>query len=350
MISHRPTASVIVPAYNCASTIAETIRSILYQTFSDLELIVVDDGSTDDTVEVVQGFRDSRIQLVRQRNRGLAGAHNSGVARARGRYIGFCDADDLWLPEKLELHVGHLEANPDVGISFSGSQMIDEAARPIGVNQRPRLRNITAAHVFKRNPIGNGSSAVIRREALDDLAYRPVGEQERDWWFDETFRQSDDIEAWTRFALTLDWRIEGIPGLLTLYRVHSGGLSANMDLQYQTWERMKNKMAAISPDFVRRHGAAAAAYQTRYLARRAVSLRNGKIAKNFSRRSLRISLRPLFEEPGKTLITFCAAEALNILGAVGYGRAERFALRTNSTSNPRKRSSPRDSIAYSSGR
>ena len=328
-MSASPVASIVVPAYNSERTIAETIASLLRQTFVDFELIVVDDGSTDRTAQIVRSFEDSRLRLVQQRNRGLAGAHNTGIHESRGRYIGFCDADDLWLPEKLELHIQHLEANPDVGISYSGSRMIDGAGRPIGVDMKPRLRDITAAHVFKRNPIGNGSTPVMRRAALDALAYRPMGEQDRDWWFDETFRQSDDIEGWTRFALTVDYRIEGIPGLLTLYRVHQGALSANIERQFETWLRMREKMASISPDFVRRHGGAAASYQYRYLARRAVSMRDGKAAARLSRRGLAASLRPLREEPVKTIVTFLAAEALNVLGGTVYAWAERRALRPN---------------------
>jgi glycosyltransferase involved in cell wall biosynthesis len=326
-MSVQPIATVVVPAYNSAGTIAETLSSILRQTFTDFEVVVVDDGSTDATARIVQNFGDPRIRLVQQCNRGLAGAHNTGIANARGRYIAFCDADDLWLPEKLELHVAHLDAKPDVGISFSGSQMIDAAGRPIGVNQRPRLYNITPAHILLRNPIGNGSSAVIRREALDGLAYRPVGEHERDWWFDETFRQSDDIEGWMRFALTVDWRIEGIPGLLTQYRIHQGALSANIERQYETWQRMLAKIASISPAFARRHGPAAAAYQLRYLARRAVSMRSGATAARLLHQSMSASLRPLFDEPFKTLVTIGATCALAVFGTRVYVWAEQRALR-----------------------
>lgn len=326
-MSASPIASIVVPAYNSEKTLAETLNSLLRQTFRDFEIVVVDDGSTDRTAAVARSFDDPRVRLVQQRNRGLAGAHNTGIHESRGQYIGFCDADDLWLPEKLELHIHHLEANPSVGISFSGSRMIDGAGRPIGVNMTPRLRDITAAYVFKRNPIGNGSTPVIRREALDALAYRPLGEQDRDWWFDENFRQSDDIEAWTRFALTVDYRIEGIPGLLTLYRVHQGALSANIERQYETWVRMADKMKSIAPDFIRRHGDAAGAYQLRYLARRAVSMRDGAAAAKLSRRAMVKSLRPLREEPVKTIVTFLASEVLNIMGAGAYAWAERRALR-----------------------
>ena len=96
-----PRVSLVVPAYNVASTIGDTLKSLLSQTFTDFELIIVDDGSSDRTVEIIDKFADPRIRLIRQRNRGLAGAHNTGIAAANGQFIGFCDADDLWLPQKL---------------------------------------------------------------------------------------------------------------------------------------------------------------------------------------------------------------------------------------------------------
>ncbi len=314
-MSAAPVASIVVPAFNAAATIAETLSSLLRQTFGDFELIVVDDGSRDRTREIVAGFADPRIRLITQANRGLAGAHNTGIAAARGEFIGFCDADDLWMPEKLELHVAHLRRAPDVGISFAGSMMIDAAGRRLPVAQRPKLTGITAVDVFLRNPIGNGSAAVIRRAAFEAIAYRPLDETDRDWWFDETFRQSDDIEGWLRFAVTTDWRIEGIPGLLTAYRIHTGGLSADVEKQFATWLRMRDKIAALAPDLVRRHGAAATAFQLRYLARRAVSLGDGATAARLSRAALATSVRPLVQEPVKTLVTAVAAEGINAFGA-----------------------------------
>ncbi len=323
-----PRATIVVPAYNVAATIAETLTSLIGQTFTDHEILVVDDGSNDDTLDVVARFDDRRLRVIRQCNRGLAGAHNTGIAHARGEYIGFCDADDLWEPEKLARHVAHLYARPSVGISFSGSRMIDGEGRDLGLCQSPKLTGITARDVLLRNPIGNGSAAVMRRAALDAMAWRPPQERDRDWWFDETFRQSDDIEGWLRFALTTSWEIEGIPGNLTRYRINPGGLSANVMRQHQTWERMLAKMAGIAPKFVRRHGAAARAYQYRYLCRRAVSMRNGELAFSLALRSLRTSLRPLLAEPVKTLTTLGAATVLRLGGAPLYARIERAALST----------------------
>lgn len=317
-----PKVSIVVPANNAAETIAETIRSLLAQSFADFELIAVDDESTDATMEILQSFDDPRLRVLWQFNRGLAGAHNTGIAAAQGEYIGFCDADDLWTPDKLAAHVAHLDARPEVGISYSGSALIGPDGAPTGLAQHPRLTGVDAAHVLKRNPIGNGSAAVIRREALDALRHRPENETVRDRWFDETFRQSDDIEGWTRFAVSSDYRIEGIPGLLTLYRVNPHGLSANIDRQLESWERMLAKLARIAPDLVVREGAAARAYQHRYLLRRAITARDARAARKLMRLMAFGSAEPMALEPVKTLTTFAAGAALLLAGGPLYSAIE----------------------------
>ena len=312
-----PVASIIVPAFNVARTICETLDALLAQTFADVEIIVVDDGSTDDTPRMLRAYEHHpQITLIRQRNRGLAGARNTGIAAARGLAIGFCDADDIWEPTKLEAHIEHLLDNPDVGISYAGSSLMADVGTPLGLAQRPRLRDISPAHILKRNPIGNGSSAVIRREVFDQIAYRPHSERVRDWYFDETFRQSEDIECWLRIALTTDWMFEGVPGLLTRYRINGGGLSAATDRQLAAWERMITKLSPLHPAFFARHAPAARAYQMRYLARRAISDRDSTRASEMTCEVFRYSLRPLVEEPVKTLSTIGATLALRYAGPV----------------------------------
>lgn len=320
-----PKATIVVPAYNVAETIGDTLRSLLAQTFTDFEIIVVDDGSTDRTLAVVRAFGDSRIRIVQQPNRGLAGARNTGIHAARGAYVGFCDSDDLWRPTKLSAHVAHLDANPHVGLSYAGSELIDAAGRPMGLSQRPRLTGITAAHVFRRNPVGNGSAAVMRRAALDGIAFRPAGEAARDWWFDERFRQSEDIECWLRLALTTDWEIEGVPGLLTRYRVVPGGLSAGIDRQYASWQAMVDKLSDIAPAFMARELPAARAFQNRYLARRAVSSGDAAQAVRRLRAAWASAPRAMLSEPLKTATT-CAATA--VLAAFGAGAVTAIAHRT----------------------
>lgn len=310
----QPLVSVVVPAYNVAATIAETLQAISNQTYRNIEIIVVDDGATDGTPKILAGFKERRLRVIRQANRGLAGARNTGIHHAKGKYIAFCDSDDIWEAEKIELHAAHLESDPNIGISYAGSSMIDDNGNWLKVSQNPKLRNVSAADIFKRNPIGNGSAAVVRREAFDCISYRPMFETERDWWFDESLRQSEDIDAWMRFALASDWKIEGIDGLLTRYRVQANGLSANLAKQYETWKRMRDKVVDASPGFAKRHAAAAESYQLRFLARRAFMMRDGAQAVQLAFKSLRVSRTPLREETAKTVLTLLAVTTLFVLG------------------------------------
>lgn len=318
-----PKASIIVPAYNVAGTIGDTLRSLLAQSFTDFEIIVVDDGSSDRTVPVVRSFGDRRIRLVQQPNRGLAGARNTGIHHAKGDCIGFCDSDDLWRPTKLATHVRHLDANPQVGLSFSGSELIDTDGASLGLAQKPRLKRITARHVFLFNPVGNGSSAVMRRDALDAIAFRPAGETARDWYFDERFRQSEDIECWLRLCLITDWGIEGVAGLLTRYRIVAGALSSATDRQFASWERLVDKLSAISPGFFEDHAPAARAFQNRYLARRAISSGNGAEALARLRTAWAASPAALLRHPAKTATTAGAALVLAALGPIALQRIAR---------------------------
>lgn len=310
-----PLVSIIVPAFNVAKTLPATLNALLAQTFTDYEIIVVDDGSTDTTAALLEEYAGiPDFKVISQRNRGLAGARNTGIAAARGLYIGFCDADDLWVPEKLGCHVAHLHSAPHVGISYSGSALIDDDGVPLGMAQTPRLKNITPEHIFKRNPIGNGSAPVIRKAVFAAIAHRPAFEKTRDWYFDETFRQSEDIECWLRIALTTEWQFEGIEGDLTQYRVNAGGLSAATDLQLAAWERMVAKLSLIAPEFFAKTAKTARAYQLRYLARRAISDKDTGRAVDLLTQSLAQSWKPLWEEPRKSLTTIAAAMVLRLAG------------------------------------
>ncbi|HEY9298747.1 MAG TPA: glycosyltransferase family 2 protein, partial [Phormidium sp.] len=114
-------ASVIIPVYNVQKYIAAAVQSVLDQTYENFELLIVDDGSPDCSVEVCQQFTDPRIKIIRQKNRGLAGARNTGIRHAQGEYLAFLDGDDFWEPEMLAKNIAHLESSPEVGVSFNRS-------------------------------------------------------------------------------------------------------------------------------------------------------------------------------------------------------------------------------------
>ena len=318
MTGPNPTCTVVVPLYNTERYIAETLDSVLAQTFCDFEVVVVNDASSDHGPAIVEQYmaRDSRIRMVTQANRGLAGARNTGIREARGTYIAFLDADDVWLPEKLERELAHLEACPDVGLSYAPSLFIDEWSERIGLAQHPQLTGSDAEHLVGRNPVGNGSAPVMRRAALDDVMFEiDAPEGRRQCWFDESFRQSEDIELWTRLAATTAWRVEGIAPPLTLYRVNNTGLSANIEKQLATWRRFRDKMATIAPQLVARAGARSESYQFRYLARRAAMSGQGFMSLRLSLRSIAIYPRILFEDPRRTLVTVAFAAAACIVPA-----------------------------------
>lgn len=303
-----PKVSVVIPLYNSKRWIRGALRSVLDQRFRDFEILVIDDGSTDTGPQIAAKYHDHRIRIIVQENRGLAGARNIGIRHARGQFIAFLDADDLWTEDKLEKHVALLESEPEIGFTFSWSEMIDETGNSLGMIQRPQARKITPASVFCRNPIGNGSSAVVRRSVLDTIEFPyPVGNYA--CWFDETFRQSEDIECWTRIALSVATRFSCINETLTRYRIAASGLSADTDRQLETWELFCDKIKAIDPGFVAKTGPLARAYQLRYLARRSVFAGDGVRGGMLLLRALRSSPRILTEEPLRTLSTIAGTLA-----------------------------------------
>lgn len=316
----EPTVSVIMPVYNVEAYVAEAIQSVLTQSFTDFELIIVDDGGSDRSLEICYGFADPRIRIISQANRGLAGARNTGIIAARGRYAAFLDSDDRWLPEKLSLHVIHLDNNPDIGVSFSPSRFIDAAGQPLRLRQTPKLTDITPADIFCRNPVGNGSAPVIRREALEAVAFTHRAGEPRSWYFDETLRQSEDIEMWLRLALAGNVKFGGIAPVLTEYRIGSGGLSSQVIRQYQTWLEVVERLKGYAGAFAEQHVERARSYQLRYLARRAVQLGDPGMALTMLREAAASSLRPLFEEPAKSLVTAGAALLARALGPERFAR------------------------------
>ncbi|MEM6611938.1 MAG: glycosyltransferase family 2 protein [Cyanobacteria bacterium P01_C01_bin.72] len=320
--------SVIVPVYNVENYIAQTIKSVLNQTYSNFELLIIDDESPDSSIEICQQFDDPRLKIVRQQNRGLAGARNTGIRHAQGDYLAFLDADDLWLPEKLAQHVKHLESAPQVGVSFSRSQFIDDQGKALGIYQMPKLQDITPDHLLCRNPIGNGSAPVIRRQVFEAICFQDNlhGEVEN-FYFDEHFRQSEDIECWLRIAAETPWKIEGIGAVLTLYRVNGKGLSANVLKQYDSWEQMITKHRDRSPQLLIKHERAARAFQLRYLARRAVRLKDGAMAVSLAHQALATHWRIVLKEPSRTLQTIIAAYLLQLLPLSFYRGCEELALK-----------------------
>lgn len=305
----NPAVSIVMPVYNTAEYVCAAIESVLAQTFRDFELLIIDDGGQDTSLEICQNFDDPRIRIISQGNRGLAGARNTGIRHAQGAFIAFLDSDDLWEAGKLEHHVGHLRGEPSVGVSFAASRLINEQGDVLSIVQSPKLKNLKAQDIFLRNPVGNGSAPVIRREVFEEIASFNRARGEHDY-FDETFSQSEDIECWMRIALTTSWRFEGIEGAFTRYRINEGGLSANVIRQFQTWRRVRARVAELNPGFARRWADLSEAFQLRYLARRCIRMGDGSMAWTLVKDAVAASPALLVKEPAKTLTTLMAAAFL----------------------------------------
>lgn len=330
--------SVIIPVYKVEQYIAQTIESVLNQTYSNFEAIVVNDGTPDRSIEICQQFTDSRIKVISQENQGVSAARNMGIRHAKGDYIAFIDGDDLWEPEKLAKHVAHLENSPDVGLSFCPSAFIDLAGKPLGIYQIPkRLKNIEPQHIICRNPVGNGSVPVIRKAAIEAIKYQKnIDENLVDCYFDEQLDHNEDVECWLRISVKSQLKVEGIPEALTLYRVNVTGASTKVDKQLEHLEKMLEKASIYAPELTAKWGNAARAYQLRFVARRLVTLREGKRAVKYAHKAIATYWPIIIAEPSRTFITLAAAYSLCLLPQSLYKRIEEIGLKLTGKSQKRK--------------
>ncbi len=315
-----------MPVYNVADFVIQAIHSVLKQTFTDFELIIVNDCSTDNSLQICQTVQDPRIKIVNHEiNKGLAAARNTGIRHAKGEYLAFLDSDDSWHLNKLQSHLLHLDNNAHLGISFSRSVFMDFEGHPLEIYQMPQLTHINAAHLLCRNPVGNGSAPVVRAKTFDEIAFKsPDTSPNERCYFDEKFRQSEDIECWLRIVATTQWQIEGLAAPLTYYRLNHQGLSSNLMKQLASWENMIQKAKQYAPELLKHFEHKARAYQLRYLARQAIRNGDGKTAVHFVNQALYLAPSILKAETGRTLATLAAAYMLYCLPLSVYLSCEKL--------------------------
>ena len=227
-----PSVSVVMPVYNGERYLAETIGSVLGQTYRDFEFIVVDDGSSDSSAHIVQKFtgRDTRIRFIPlSRNEGKGSARNHGIAAARGEYIAAMDADDISLPNRLSRQVSFLHANPDIGVLGCTLWSVDQDLRPKGKIAVPKVHPLIAWGLFFSPAIG-GATTMTRRALL--MAHGT---------YEEGRVISDDLELWSR--LIEKTRFANLPDVLYLYRRHPEADSVKKKtLQQDAGAQIRRKM------------------------------------------------------------------------------------------------------------
>jgi glycosyltransferase involved in cell wall biosynthesis len=217
-----PLVSVVIPAFNAADSLSLTLDSVLAQTFRDLEVIVVDDGSTDRTYAVAQeaALRDPRIRLVHQANAGVGAARNAALRLARGRYIAPLDADDLWSPHKLERQVARLEsAGLNTRLVYCWSRNIDRHGRVLSWGYPYRIEGHIGSAMMLGNFVGSASVPLLRASALSAVgAYLTRDEQ----------AGAQGCEDWDlNIRVAEKFRICCVPEYLVSYRQSSDGMSLN---------------------------------------------------------------------------------------------------------------------------
>lgn len=163
------TISMIIPAYNAEQTIRETIQSVLEQTFSDFEIIVIDDGSNDRTSDIIQKIADPRLKCFSYTNGGSSVARNRGISHAKGEFIAFLDADDLWTPDKLELQIEALQKHPEAGVAYSWTYFLYENKHLSYADTSSFYEGDVYAELLIKNFLHNGSNPLIRKQAIDAI-------------------------------------------------------------------------------------------------------------------------------------------------------------------------------------
>jgi glycosyltransferase involved in cell wall biosynthesis len=235
--------SVVVPAYNAGRTLDETLRSVRGQTHTELEIIVVDDGATDDTAAVAQRHADAdpRVRVIRQKNAGVAAARNTGWQAARGDIVALIDSDDLWAPEKIERQLRALEqGGPDTGFVYCFFVRIDaQGIMSEKGNPEPHAGDVLE-QILEDNFVGNGSSMLVRR----DIIARCDG-------FDESLHAAgaqgcDDYLFCCRAAEICRFAV--VPDFLVGYRDMPGSVSASVRKMLRSWILSADQMLARRPD------------------------------------------------------------------------------------------------------
>jgi len=205
------TVSIIIPTFNRRNYITIALNSVLAQTYKDYEIVVIDDGSSDDTKEVLTPYRDT-IRYFYQDNRGIPATRNRGIKEATGAYIAFLDSDDYWLPEKLERQLEYFGKNPHCGMVATRCSSITPDGR-VRKKNRPGKSGWVLADLFKANFIRT-SSAVIRKECLEEVEF-----------FDESLPECEEYDLWLRLAK--QFQVGFIDEPLTVYTDNPHGISTN---------------------------------------------------------------------------------------------------------------------------
>jgi glycosyltransferase involved in cell wall biosynthesis len=218
------TVSVVIPAYNADKYIEESINSVITQTYPIMEIIIVNDGSTDNTKSILNKyeFLYENVTCIHQDNMGLSNARNSGIKKSAGDFIAFLDSDDLWEDNKIELQVELFLSHPELGLVYSGYKLCDENSNTYeGHITNPKVSgDVLNALLSEGNLIsGSGSSVLIRQEVFDDVGM-----------FDSNLAFAEDLDMWIR--ISEKYKVDFVPEKLVIIRTHLASMQSKYSSYY----------------------------------------------------------------------------------------------------------------------
>jgi glycosyltransferase involved in cell wall biosynthesis len=227
---NRPTVSVVIPTYNRAHLIGKAIQSVFNQSYQDFEIIIVDDGSTDNTEEIVKKFNDFRINYFFHKfNQGISAARNTGIKACQGKYIAFLDSDDEWLPEKLDKQMKIFEDESlEVGVIYTGNYYIDEKSKEIKKVNIPKKKGYIYEDLLKAEVGLNVSTVLVRKEC-----FKKVG------LFDKRIPTHEDLDMWIRIAKYYNFRY--VKDLLVVSWTHLNQVTNNSEALIEGVKRIQTK-------------------------------------------------------------------------------------------------------------
>jgi glycosyltransferase involved in cell wall biosynthesis len=228
-----PKVDIIIPAYNAARYLAAALASVEAQTFADWRIMLIDDGSTDNTAEVAAPFMErlgQRFKYIKQENQGLPAARNAAIRNSSSEYMALLDSDDIWLPDRLAESLSYLESHPWVGISHSSVAFVDETGKILQTFDTPQKHGegMVAPYIYMRKLQLPCPTVTFRRSCIEKVGL-----------FDETMRATEDRDLWFRIALHFE--VGFIPKVLAHYRVSAASMSSDPNRMLQAQLRFIEK-------------------------------------------------------------------------------------------------------------
>ncbi|WP_031210525.1 MULTISPECIES: glycosyltransferase [unclassified Marinobacter] len=278
MSAKDPLITIITPTYNRADFILQAVESVMGQTYGNFEFLIVDDGSTDNTVELLEPYlKDERVRLFQQENQGQSVARNRGIAEARGQFICFLDSDNAWVRTKLEISLKAFEEHPEVDIVYGDFITIDGEGHEHGVNRMARYSGRITPQLLRDNFVSMNTT-MTRKRCFDEMG-----------GFDSADRLAEDYGLWLRFSTRYQFLY--VPVVLGYYRVMENQISSDKESRFRANEQLVQSFLKAFPSAV-----------TRGEARRGLSyffIRKGRYeySSGQRRQAIRSLLRSLSKDP-----------------------------------------------------